>query len=258
MDLSLKGKRALVCGGSKGIGAACSHELASLGAQVIVIARDNETMRRVVSELPGSGHGFVRADMGEPDDVARAANEAIASGPIHILVNNSGGPAAGRLVDSDVSAFERAFRQHVGAAQTLTRALLPGMRAAKFGRIINIISTSVKVPIPGLGVSNTIRGAMASWSKTLSLEVAPEGITVNSVLPGFTDTERLRSLIASRAKGSGRSDADVGEEMRASVPAGRFGEAREIAAVVAFLASPAASYVNGVALRVDGGRTGSI
>lgn len=258
MELSLKGRRALVCGGSKGIGAACAAELALLGAQVTLLARDESSMREVVKGLAGEGHGWVAADTSDLGSVGSAAARALRGGPVHVLVNNTGGPPAGKAVEAEVGAYEAAFRQHVGAAQTLTRALLPGMRGARYGRIINVISTSVKAPIPGLGVSNTVRGAMASWSKTVSMEVAADGITVNSVLPGFTDTDRLRSLIAGRAKASGRSEAQEAEEIRSSVPAGRFGEAREIAAVVAFLASPAAAYVNGVALRVDGGRTGSI
>lgn len=260
MDLSLAGKRALVCGSSQGIGRACAIALADLGAAVTLLARDAEALERVRRELPakhGQKHGVLVADFADPASVKRAIDADLAANPAgyQVLVNNTGGPSGGRAIDASPEQYESAFRMHVVCNQIITAALVPGMRAAGYGRIINIISTSVKAPIPGLGVSNTVRGAVAQWAKTLANELGPDGITVNNVLPGFTDTERLASLIRARAEKTGTTPAAVAEEMRRSVPLGRFGSAEEVAAAVAFLASPAAAYISGINLPVDGGRT---
>lgn len=262
LDLNLTGKRALVCGASRGIGRACAEALAGMGAEVILLARDAvalEAVRAALPAKPGRGHEAVTADAADPQSVDTALRRTLAGGRVvHILINNTGGPPAGQAIDAPPQAYADAFRNHLIFGQTLVQALTPGMKQIAYGRIINIISTSVRQPIPGLGVSNTVRGAVASWAKTLSLELAPAGVTVNNVLPGFTQTERLTSLIASRAKASGRPETDIAAEMRASVPMGRFGEPGEIAAVVAFLASPAASYITGQSIAADGGRTSTI
>jgi 3-oxoacyl-[acyl-carrier protein] reductase len=259
MDLDLTGRHALVCGASEGIGRAAAHELALLGADVTVLARRAEVLAQVVAALPtradGQRHGWIAADM---DDAAtlRAKVEALAGGSrVHILVNNTAGPPGGPAHSAEPAAFEATFRRHLVGGQTLLQAVLPGMREAGFGRLVNVISTSVKEPIANLGVSNTVRGAVASWAKTLAGELAPHGITVNSVLPGFTRTGRLAAIIAGNAAAGGRSEDQVAAAMLATVPAARFGEAQEIAAAIAFLCTPAAAYINGVALAVDGGRT---
>jgi 3-oxoacyl-[acyl-carrier protein] reductase len=261
MDLDLTGKHALVCGGSEGIGRATAHELALLGADVTVLARRAEVLERVASDLPrreGQQHAFIAADMADSVRL-RAQVEALANGrPVQILVNNTGGPPGGPAHGADAAAFLDAFNKHLIAGQALVQAVLPGMRAAGWGRVVNIISTSVKEPIANLGVSNTIRGAVASWAKTLSGELGPFGITVNNVLPGYTRTQRLDQILRDRAQATGKSEDDVANGMLATVPAGRFAEASELGAVVAFLCSPAAAYVNGVNLPVDGGRTKSL
>jgi 3-oxoacyl-[acyl-carrier protein] reductase len=176
------------------------------------------------------------------------------TGGFHVLLNNSGGPSAGPLIHEPIDKFESVFRQHVLSAQTLTQLLLDGMIASGYGRIINVISTSVKAPLPNLGVSNTVRGAMSSWAKTLASEVAPWGITVNNVLPGATDTARLRNLIASKALKTGRTEEQVAQEMQEEIPLGRFAQPEEVAHAIAFLASPRAAYISGINLPVDGGR----
>jgi 3-oxoacyl-[acyl-carrier protein] reductase len=259
----LAGKRALVCGSTQGIGRACAMELARLGARVTLLARDKKALEKTAAEAaavspagPAAGHGFLVADFGRPDEVAGAVRGDLErSGPVAILVNNTGGPPPGPIVDAGPDAFRAAFDAHLVCNQILAQLLVPGMKRLNYGRIINIISTSVKQPIPGLGVSNTIRGAVASWSKTLAAELAPHGITVNNILPGFTDTGRLRSLIATKAREAGVSEAEVERQMVASVPMGRFGTPEELAAVAGFLASPASAYLTGVSLPVDGGRT---
>jgi 3-oxoacyl-[acyl-carrier protein] reductase len=259
MDLELGGRHVLVCGASEGIGRAAAHELALLGASVTVLARREAALREVLLALPrprdGQHHGLLVADMDDSDALAQAVGGLVAARPVQIVVHNTAGPPAGSAHEAAPDAYLAAFRRHLIGGQVVLGVVLPGMRAAGFGRWVNVISTSVREPIPNLGVSNTVRGAVASWAKTLASELAPFDITVNSVLPGFTETGRLASLIAANARASGRSEAAVAEAMRASVPAGRFARPEEIAAAIAFLCSPAAAYINGVTLAVDGGRT---
>ena len=260
MDVhSLKGRRALVCGSTQGIGRAAAIELASRGAAVTLFARDKDALLRTCAELPGAGHSTRVADFTDNDAVSRAAADELSErGPIHVLVNNTGGPPAGPIVDATPDAFIAAFRAHVVNNQLLAAALIPGMKDAKFGRIVNVVSTSVREPIAGLGVSNTVRAAVAGWAKTLSGECARFGITVNNVLPGYTKTSRLDAIIDGRAKASGRQGEEIASEMLRQVPAGRFAEAWEIAAAIGFLASPAGGYITGVSLPVDGGRIASL
>lgn len=261
MDLSLKGKRAIVCGSTQGIGKASAIELAQLGAIVTLIARDENKLKAVLQELPspnGQKHDFIIADFGFPEQLKAAIEKFVSTNEVHVLVNNTGGPPAGQAIDANTTDFLNAINAHLICSQVLVQACVPSMKKSKYGRIINIISTSVKIPIKGLGVSNTVRGAMASWSKTLSLELAPFGITVNNVLPGSTMTGRIESIIHTRSQKSGRTEEEVRREMIDEIPAGRMAEASEVAAAVAFLASPAAGYINGVSLPVDGGRTGSL
>ncbi len=256
---SLAGRRALVGGASRGIGRACARELAARGAAVTLVARDETALGEVRGLLPaesGVAHRVLPLDLSRPDEVAERVGAFLADvGPHEILVHNTGGPPAGPLVEADPSAFERAIAMHVGSGQRLVQALLPGMRERGYGRVVNIISTSVIAPIPGLGVSNTTRGAVANWARTLAHELGPDGITVNNVLPGYTDTERLRELIAGVASREGAAAGEVAGRWAEGIPLRRFADAAEIAAVVGFLASPAASYVTGANLPVDGGRT---
>jgi 3-oxoacyl-[acyl-carrier protein] reductase len=260
MDLNLVGKRALVCGGSAGIGLAAARELASMGASVTLVARNESTLREACESLPAAAtaaaHGWIVADTNDPDSL-RARIEAAAAS-FQILVNNSGGPPGGAAHAADSDAYVDAFRQHLLAAQACVQAVLPAMRDAQWGRIINVISTSVKEPIVNLGVSNTVRGAVASWAKTLSRELGGFGITVNNVLPGYTRTQRLDQILRDRAVAAGKSEDEIARGMLATVPAARFAQAQEVAAAIAFLASPAAAYINGVSLAVDGGRMQSI
>jgi len=261
MDLNLNGRHALVCGATEGIGRATAHELALLGADVTVLARREDALRDVVAALPQNGeqqHGWIAADVSRTDAL-QAQVEGLCNGkPVHILVNNTAGPPGGPAHLADTAAFLDAFNKHLIANQILVQAVLPGMRASAWGRIVNVISTSVKEPIVGLGVSNTVRGAVASWAKTLSRELAPMGITVNNVLPGFTETGRITQLVRDRARTSGESEESVVDSMRKLVPLGRFAQPGEIGGVIAFLCSPAAAYISGVSLAVDGGRTYSI
>jgi 3-oxoacyl-[acyl-carrier protein] reductase len=261
MNLDLTGKRALVCGSSQGIGKAAAMELALLGASITLVARNEEKLQNVLEHLPADdteSHHYLVVDFNYPDQLKTALDEYMKNHTIDILINNTGGPPAGQAIDAHPDSFIKAFNSHLICNQILVQAVSPGMKKEGFGRIINIISTSVKAPIAGLGVSNTIRGAVASWSKTLSVELGPYGITVNNILPGFTMTARLESLIKDRVDKEGLSFEEIEEQMIQTIPARRIGEAEEVAAAVAFLASPAASYINGINLPVDGGKTGSL
>ncbi len=262
MNLELLGKHALVCGASQGIGRATAHELAALGADVTVLARSAEALEKVVAGLPrinsAQKHGYVAVDMSRHAEL-RARIEAVANADaVNIFINNTGGPPGGPASTASTDEFLSAFNQHLVAAQTILQAILPGMQGSGYGRIVNVISTSVKEPIRNLGVSNTIRGAVASWSKTLAGELGPFGITVNNVLPGYTRTQRLDQILGDRARATGSSEEKIAEGMLAGVPLRRFAEAAEIASVIAFPAAPAAAYVNGINVPVDGGRTLSL
>lgn len=261
MDLDLTGKRAVVCGSTQGIGKAAAIELALLGASITLIARNQEKLEKTVKELQvysGQKHDFIVADFNELAVLKTKAEGYARNNSVHILVNNTGGPPPGAIFDAHAEEFLAAFTTHLLCNQLLAQAFVPGMKRENYGRIINVISTSVKIPMKGLGVSNTIRGAVANWSKTLSVELAPHGITVNNVLPGAIMTGRLESIMQNKASKTGRSFEEVKEETMAEIPAGRIGEPREIAAAIAFLATPAASYINGINVPVDGGRTGSL
>lgn len=261
MNLSLEEKNAIVCGGSQGIGYAIAEELAIMGANCILLARNEENLKIAVSQLDISirqAHVYYTIDFNNHEAVKALIREITSKQNIHILINNSGGPAAGPIVDASQEQFLKAFNQHLIVNHILATSVIEGMKKESYGRIINIISTSVKTPLKNLGVSNTIRGAVASWAKTMANELGECGITVNNILPGYTRTGRLRSLIEIIAKKQNISTEKVENNMLHEVPLKRFGEAAEIAAVAAFLTTPAAAYVNGVSIPVDGGRTPSI
>lgn len=262
MNLDLTGKTALVGGSTQGIGLASARELAALGARVILLSRNEEKLQAAVASLDtsaGQEHGYLVADYSQPETVKSVVTNWIASGnSAQILINNTGGPAAGPAHQAGIEEFTAAFSAHLINNQILAQAVIPGMKESGYGRIINIISTSVKIPLNGLGVSNTIRGAVANWSKTMANELGGFNITVNNVLPGATETERLTSIISNKASKTGNSEDAIAEQMASAVPMKRFAKPEEVANAVAFLASPAASYINGINVPVDGGRTGSL
>lgn len=261
MNLSLKGRNAIICGSSQGIGLAIAEELALLGANCILLARNEESLQTVVkslSTIQGQQHSYLVANFSKPDQVKHVIDQYVQQQPVHILVNNTGGPPPGSVLDATEDAFLQAFNQHLIVNQLLAQAVIPGMKQAAYGRIINVISTSIRIPITSLAVSGTVRGAVAMWSKILANEVGQFNITVNNILPGLTKTQRLDSLIQNNAQKRNVSTEVIEQEMKQEIPMKRFGEAAELAAVAAFLASPAASYVNGVSIPIDGGKTGSL
>ncbi len=251
----------MVGGSSKGIGKAAAVELALLGANVTLVSRSADRLAEALGDLDqsqGQQHGYMVADFSQPDDLNQKVAELLSNQAMHILVNNTGGPPGGPASAAKTEEFLAAFHAHLICNHLLAQAVLPGMKAAGYGRIINIISTSVKQPIEGLGVSNTIRGAVANWAKTMANELGQYGITVNNVLPGATMTGRLDEIAAARSSKTGISKNTVFENWKEEIPARRIGQPEEVAAAVAFLASPAAAYINGVNLPVDGGRTKSL
>ena len=261
MNTSLQRKKALVCGASQGIGKAIAIELAALGASCVILARNQQRLEGTLKELDesqGQSHTFEIVDFSDLEAFKKQIEQLSQQHEFDIIINNTGGPSAGLIFEADIFAFEQAFRQHLVCNHIIAQAIVPGMKKRGWGRIINIISTSVRIPLDNLGVSNTIRAAVASWSKTMSNELAQFGITVNSLLPGFISTSRLEEVSEGFAKRNSITKTEMEERMKASVPAKRFGDPAEIAAVAAFVASPAASYLNGICIPVDGGRTGSI
>lgn len=265
MNLSLAGKHAFVCGSTQGIGKAAAMELAALGARITLLARNEAELKKVREELSATGttgilqHDYICADFSNSGELKSKVEKYISeNGPIHILVNNTGGPDGGAITEAKTEEFISVFNKHLVCNHILVQAVLKGMKDASYGRIINIISTSVKQPLKGLGVSNTIRAAVANWAKTLASEVAKHNITVNNILPGATSTSRLKSLLEAKSQRTGKNMEELKQEMISEIPMARFADASEIANAVAFLASPAAAYITGINLPVDGGRTGCL
>lgn len=261
MNLSLEGKNAIICGSSQGIGLAIAEELALLGANCTLIARNEEALKFAMHELDialRQQHSYLVADFNKPDEVKKIIEEYVKHHAIHILVNNTGGPPVGPVTEATEEDFLKAFNQHLICNHILTKAVIPSMKKEGFGRIINVISISVKTPLRNLGVSNTIRWAVASWSKTMANELGQFNITVNNILPGYTKTQRIASMIANNAAKLNVEKETVQKEMEKDIPMKRFAEPQEIAAVAAFVASPAASYINGASIVVDGGKTDAV
>ena len=261
LSLGIQGKTALVAGSTQGIGFAAAEALASLGANCVLISRNEEKLKSAAARLDtaqGQQHSYLVADFQKPESVESVVSNFLKGHNIDILVNNTGGPAAGPVADATPEQFIAAFQQHLICNHILVCLVMQGMKQAGYGRIVNVISTSVKIPLKGLGVSNTIRGAVASWAKTMANELGQYGITVNNVLPGATATERLETIIDNKVAKTGLQANAVEKEMLEEIPAKRFGQPAEIGAVIAFLCTPAAAYVNGTSIPVDGGRTGSI
>jgi 3-oxoacyl-[acyl-carrier protein] reductase len=261
MIIDLKHKTALVCGSTQGIGNAIAMQIAACGATVCLIARNEDELKKTVAELPvpmQQKHFYAVADFNDSNNLKRALEAIHAKSSIDILVNNTGGPPSGLAIDAPPEQFLQAFQQHLICNQILVQAFVPGMKERKWGRIINVISTSVKIPLKNLGVSNTIRGAVANWSKTLANELGQYGITVNNILPGATNTGRLQAIIKNNASKKGISEEEAKKEMLHEIPVGRFAEPQEPAYVAAFLSSDYAAYINGINIPIDGGRTGSL
>jgi 3-oxoacyl-[acyl-carrier protein] reductase len=260
MELNLEHKYALVCGSTQGIGKAAAFALASEGAKITLVARNEEKLKDIIASLPNAAyHDYIIADFMNPKDLKSKVETYIQQHHgFHILVNNTGGPRSGAIINASLEEFENAFTQHLKCNHLLAQLTVPFMKEESYGRIVNVISTSVKEPIEGLGVSNTIRNAVGNWSKTLSFELGRFGITVNNVLPGFTETERLNEIIKIKADQAQTSVEEMTEIMKNYTPAKRFAKPEETANAIVFLASAAASYINGINIPVDGGRTKSL
>ena len=262
MDISCEGKQAIICGSTDGIGKACAIALADLGANITLIARNEQKLATTLKELktsPKQSHDFIVADFSEPDALKEKVDAYLdATKIVHILVNNTGGPSLGSALAATASDFIAAFNQHLICYHLLSQAVIPGMKKAEYGRIINITSYTAKQPLDDMIVSNTIRGAVSSWAKTMANELGRYGITVNNVLPGSIETKRLHGIARDRIQLTGKSEEEVMHEMKSIIPMNRFGKPEEVAWAVAFIASPAASYINGINLPVDGGKTRSL
>lgn len=254
---NLAGKTALVGGASQGMGEATAQLLAERGARIIALARNEEKLKKLVNDLPGSGHKHFSIDFADTAKLQQLLPQ-LAKENIQILINNAVGPKGGLLYESKVDEFEIPLRVHLYASHLLVQASLPAMKSTGYGRIVNIISTSVKTPLPNLGISNTVRGAIANWSKTLAGELAAFNITVNNVLPGYIRTGRFNSLAEASAQQQDTSVEKIENQWKESIPMKRIGTPREIAEAIGFLVSPAASYITGTNLPVDGGRTPSL
>ena len=257
MDFGLRGKVALVAAASRGLGRAVANELAKEGANLVICARGAEALASARDEIAAASkvdvHAVV-ADLSDRDHIARVTAEAIAKfGRVDVLVTNAGGPPAGTFEAHGWDAWERAVNLTLRSVVELTRAVLPGMRQRKWGRIVNVTSIAVKQPVDNLVLSNSVRAAVTGFARTLANEVATDGVTVNNVLPGYTRTERVEELAAATATREGIAQRDIVARFEREIPMRRLGEPDEFAALAAFLASDRASYITGQSIAVDGG-----
>lgn len=257
MDLGLKGRVALVAASSRGLGRAVAEELAAEGCDLVMCARGADALEAAAKEIRASARGRVHAvaaDLTDPREVERVVDEGRqAVGEIDVLVTNTGGPPAGPFESHSPDAWDLAVRQNLGSVLNLVRAVLPGMRERKWGRIVNVTSIAVKQPVDGLILSNSVRAAVTGFARTLANEVAEAGITVNNVMPGYTRTERVEQLARRNAELKGITAEEAAQGWVREIPMRRLGEPREFAAMVAFLCSERASYVTGQSVAVDGG-----
>lgn len=257
MDLGLRGKVALVAASSRGLGRATAEELAAEGADLVMCARSEGPLREAATAIErASGVRVVAlpADLADPDAVDRVVAQALGTfGRVDVLVTNTGGPPAGPFESHSREAWHEAVRQNLDSVLNLVRPILPGMKERRWGRIINVTSITVKQPVDNLILSNSVRAAVTGFARTLATEVAPFGVTVNNVLPGYTRTQRVEELAAKTAATRGGSPADAFAAWEREIPMRRLGEPREFGALVAFLASERASYITGTSVPVDGG-----
>ena len=261
INLKMPGKNVLVCGSSAGIGKATAHVFAQMEANVILMARNQQKLQTVLASLTRVGnqkHHAIVADFFKPQEVEARIKAYLNDNPIHVLINNTGGPDTGPLLQKSSEDLLKFLNQHLICAHLLAQAIVPAMKTTGYGRIINIISNSAKQPLPNMGLSNTIRAAVANWAKTLSTELGTAGITVNNILPGTTDTKELDTIINDKANKQGKTRADIVQQMHALCPLRRFADPIEIAWAIGFIASPKATYINGINLVIDGGKTLSL
>lgn len=261
MNTDLKNKNAIVCGASQGLGLAVAQELALLGANILLVSRNEEKLKIAKETLDTTvqqQHSYIVCDLSDPNSIREKFSGILKDRTIHILVNNAGGPPSLPLIETKSEELLKAFQTHLISSHTLVQLFVEGMKKAGYGRIVNILSTSIKEPIKGLGISNSVRASVANWAKTLSVELGEFGITVNNVLPGYTNTDRLKYLFETRANNAGKKADDILNETVSLIPAKRLGEPNEFGAAVAFLCTPAAAYINGINLPVDGGRLNSL
>ena len=254
VNIDMSDKKAIVCGGSSGLGFASAYQLASLGCQVTLVSRNKNKLEKAIALLPRpESHKYHVCDLSVASEVNSFAEVLSQAGDTDILINNSGGPAPSLPTTVNLKSMQAAFQAHLYAGMTLSTAVVNGMKAKKYGRIIYITSVASRQPVGNLPVSNTVRCAIAGWSKTLAMEVAQYGITVNCILPGYTATNRLKELFGSASEKLGISEEDVANKVLKDIPMGRFALPEEFANVVAFFASPAASYLTGTSIPVCGG-----
>lgn len=256
MNTGLKGRVALICGASRGLGLACAEKLAVEEVKVILLSRNKDILSERVSKLNSKGikAQFISADLSIIEEIPAIVKKAESFwGNVDILINNAGGPPSGPNLSFNADVWIHSFRQNFLSAEELTKLLIPAMAESRWGRIINLTSITVKQPVKDLILSNSIRMAVIGWAKTLSLEFAAAGVTINNIATGYTLTERINELAAVKAEQSGRDAEEVIEEMASKIPMKRMAKPEEIASAVAFLASDAASYITGVTLPVDGG-----